>query len=320
MSETLDTLLDINQLDSGHFCPDVKPFPLAILLESVTKLIASDARMQVVDLRVVPSRCMVSSDPRLLLHILRNLVSNAVKYTAGKVLLGCRRDGDMLRIEVLDNGIGIPETQLQPIFEEFHQIDNPNRERGKGLGLGLSIVLRLATILGHKITVRSQTGRGSTFSVTVPLATVIRTAITKRPTHPCGIIRGGRQDGPILIIEDDPTVRNALTLMLERAGYRTITAEDSDSAQAAVKNAAVLPGIMITDYNLRSNMDGLQAVACLRALAEDYRLPAIILTADISDAIRQEAALLGYEYIRKPVLAKEIIMCIKRLYEDNAMR
>ncbi len=314
LSETLDTLLDINQLDSGRFLPEVKRFPIATLFESLAKLIASDARMQDVDLRVIQSRHAVSSDPQLLMHIVRNLVSNAVKYTADKVLLGCRRHGDMMRIEVLDNGIGVPEKQLQTIFEEFHQIGNPSRERGKGLGLGLSIVLRLATILGHKITVRSQTGRGSIFFVSVPLS-LVRSEV--RPprlvSYPCEPSSGPGTGGLILIVEDDHTVRDALRLMLEKAGYRTIAAEDGDSALVAVKNAALPPGIIITDYNLPSRMDGLQTVACLRALVHDYRLPAIILTADISDAARKEAERHGYEYIRKPVRSRELIMCIKRL-------
>ena len=120
--------------------------------------------------RVVPSSLSVRSDPRLLEQMIRNLLSNAVKYTnKGKILLGCRRRGDKLRIEVWDTGIGIPEEQLQAIFEEFHQLDNPARERSKGLGLGLAIVERLADLLGHAVDVRSRPGKGSVFAVEVPL-------------------------------------------------------------------------------------------------------------------------------------------------------
>ena len=314
MSETIDTLLDINQLDSGHLQPDLKRFPISIIFGSLAKVVASDARMQDINLRVLQSRDEVSSDPRLLVHVLRNLVSNAVKYTASKVLLGCRRHGDTLRIEVLDNGIGIPEKQLRTIFEEFHQIDNPTRERGKGLGLGLSIVLRLANILGHNITVRSQLGRGSVFTISVPLcprrAKPRPPAPSLYPFEPSG---APRPDSPILIVEDDPAVRDALRLMLEKAGYRTIPAVDGDSAQAAIKNADVPPGMVISDYNLPGSMDGLQAVMCLRALLPSHRLPAIILTADISEVTRQEVARHGCEYLRKPVPETELIMCIRRV-------
>ena len=119
---------------------------------------------------MVPSGLTVRSDPRLLEQIIRNLLSNAVKYTTeGKLLLGCRRRGDKLRIEVWDTGPGIPELELQAIFEEFHQLDNPARERSKGLGLGLAIVQRLADLLGHKIDVRSRLGTGSVFTIEVPL-------------------------------------------------------------------------------------------------------------------------------------------------------
>src|SRR5207302_8518927 len=120
--------------------------------------------------RVLPSTLTVRSDPRLLEQIIRNLLSNAVKYTTqGRILLGCRRRGEMLRIEVWDTGAGIPELELQAIFEEFHQLDNPARERSKGLGLGLAIVQRLSDLLGHKIDVRSRVGTGSVFSIEVPL-------------------------------------------------------------------------------------------------------------------------------------------------------
>src|SRR6478672_5246227 len=119
---------------------------------------------------VASSGLAVRSDPRLLEQIVRNLLSNAVKYTnQGKLLLGCRRNGDYLRIEAWDTGPGIPTRELRAIFEEFHQLDNPARERSKGLGLGLAIVQRLANLLGHKIDVRSRLGKGSVFMIEVPL-------------------------------------------------------------------------------------------------------------------------------------------------------
>src|SRR6266852_5019505 len=139
------------------------------------------------DWHVVPSSLAVRSDPRLLEQVIRNLLSNAVKYTThGKLLLGCRRCGDKLRIEVWDTGPGIPEVELQAIFEEFHQLDNPARERSKGLGLGLAIVQRLADLLGHKIDVRSCPGKGSVFAVEVPLG---RDAPPWRPRLDRGAIK-----------------------------------------------------------------------------------------------------------------------------------
>jgi two-component system, chemotaxis family, CheB/CheR fusion protein len=155
MSSMLDKLLDINQLEAGIVRPAVVDFSIKHLLDEMRAEFAYHAVANSLDWRVVPSTLTARTDPRLLEQIIRNLLSNAVKYTtAGKLLLGCRRCGDRLRIEVWDTGPGIPEMELQAIFEEFHQLDNPVRQRSKGLGLGLAIVQRLTDLLGHKIDVR----------------------------------------------------------------------------------------------------------------------------------------------------------------------
>ena len=161
MSSMLDKLLDINQIEAGIVRPAVVDFPIKRLLDEMRTEFTYHTDTEGLEWRVAPSSLTVRSDPRLLEQIIRNLMSNAVKYTTkGKLLLGCRRRGDNLRIEVWDTGHGIPEQELQAIFEEFHQLDNPARERSKGLGLGLAIVQRLADLLGHKIDVRSRLGNG----------------------------------------------------------------------------------------------------------------------------------------------------------------
>ena len=170
MSSMLDKLLDINQLEAGIVRPAIVDFPIKRLLDELRTEFKYHTETNGLDWRVVSCSLTVRSDPRLLEQIMRNLLSNAVKYTTeGKLLLGCRRRGDKLRIEVWDTGPGIPELELQAIFEEFHQLDNPARERSKGLGLGLAIVQRLADLLGHKIDVRSRLGAGSVFTIEVPL-------------------------------------------------------------------------------------------------------------------------------------------------------
>ena len=171
MSGMLDSLLDINQLEAGIVRPQVVTFPVKELLERLRNEFAYHAETRGLGWRVISCGLFVSSDPRLLEQMIRNLLSNAVKYTeSGKVLLGCRRRGDRLRIEVWDTGPGVPKEQLQAIFEEFHQLDNAARERNRGLGLGLAIVQRLAHLLGHAVDVRSRVGKGSAFSVEVPLS------------------------------------------------------------------------------------------------------------------------------------------------------
>src|SRR5271163_3066601 len=170
MSSMLDTLLDINQLEAGIVRREMVDFPVNAVLEHLRTQFTFHAAAHHLGWRVVPSSLGVHSDPHLLEQMIRNLLSNAVKYTnKGKILLGCRRRGDKMRIEVWDSGIGIPEEELEAIFGEFHQLDNPARERSKGLGLGLAIVERLADLLGHAVDVRSRPGKGSVFAIEVPL-------------------------------------------------------------------------------------------------------------------------------------------------------
>src|SRR5579859_908917 len=170
LSSMLDTLLDINQLEVGSIPPEKVAFPINDTLERLRIEFAYHAQAHGLVWHVVPCRLSIWSDPRLLEQMIRNLLSNAVKHTErGKILLGCRRRRDKLRIEVWDTGTGIPRDQLRAIFEEFHQLDNRVREHNRGFGLGLSIVERLANLLGHSVDVQSRPGKGSVFAVEVPL-------------------------------------------------------------------------------------------------------------------------------------------------------
>lgn len=165
----LDGLLDISRLDAGIIVPRLEDIPVQPLMTRLGEEYRLRAVEKGLSLRVVGCHATVRTDPVLLERILRNLLENALRYTlAGGILLGCRHHGDMLRIEVCDTGVGIPQDQLQMIFEEFHQLGNPERDREQGLGLGLAIVRRLATLLGHRIDVQSRVGRGSCFSVALP--------------------------------------------------------------------------------------------------------------------------------------------------------
>src|SRR5271166_3802559 len=170
MSGLLDKLLDINQLEAGVVQPKLSDFSINDLLQQLHGEFEIHALNEGLKLRVVPCSLTVHSDPRLLEQILRNMIANATKYTSrGKVLLGCRRRGSRLSIEVWDTGTGIPETELSAIFKEFHQLENHAGKRAKGLGLGLAIVQRLGELLEAPISVRSRVGRGSVFAVEVPV-------------------------------------------------------------------------------------------------------------------------------------------------------
>jgi len=316
MSSMLDTLLDINQLEAGIVRREMVDFPINAVLEHLRTQFTFHAAAHGLGWRVVPSSLSVRSDPRLLEQMIRNLLSNAVKYTnKGKILLGCRRRGDKLRIEVWDTGIGVPEEQLQAIFEEFHQLDNPARERSQGLGLGLAIVERLADLLGHTVDVRSRPGKGSVFAVEVPLGP---DAPPWRPRPDRSEVKeSAHQSGAILVVEDDPPVRETLALLLEGEGHRITTAEDGRKALELAARGVIRPDLVVADYNLPKGLNGLQVVAGLREML-GHQFPAVILTGDISTDTLREIAQGGHPHLSKPVKAKELTDLIQsRLAESR---
>ncbi len=171
MTGMLNTLLDINQIEVGAVKVELAEFVVSELLDRLREELTVHAQAQGLALTILPCSLTIRSDPRLLEQMARNLLSNALKYTPhGRVLLGCRRSSGKLRIEIWDTGLGIPPSELTAIFEEYHQVDNVARERSRGLGLGLSIVKSLSELLGHRIGVRSVHGKGSVFSIEVPIA------------------------------------------------------------------------------------------------------------------------------------------------------
>jgi two-component system, chemotaxis family, CheB/CheR fusion protein len=311
MSSMLDKLLDINQLEAGIVRPTIVDFPIKGLLDELRTEFTYHTATSGLDWRVAPSSLTVRSDPRLLEQIMRNLLSNAVKYTtAGKLLLGCRRRGDKLRIEVWDTGPGIPELELPAIFEEFHQLDNPARERSKGLGLGLAIVQRLTDLLGHKIDVRSRLGAGSVFTIEVPLGRP--EAVDLPVPKPSETQVSTPSRGTILIVEDDPAVREMLQLLFDDDGHRTVVAADGHKALELAAQGSTVPDLIIADYNLPKGLNGLEMIARLQKQLQRV-VPAIILTGDISTDSLREMAQHGCVHLNKPVRAKELTRLAQRL-------
>jgi two-component system CheB/CheR fusion protein len=310
MTGMLNTLLDINQIESGVVKPEMSRFALDGLLDQLRDEFSYLAQAKKLDLRVVGCGLVIESDRRLLEQLLRNLISNALKYTKrGKILFGCRRRGGTVSIQVLDTGIGIADVELKAIFDEYHQVDNAARERSRGLGLGLSIVQRLSVLLDHQIEVHSVFGRGSSFAVEIKLPT--STIPTPAHRHVSPQVPAVHRNGKILIVEDDPEVRVLLGLLLDEDGQHTHSAEDGPAALKLIKSGAFKPDLVLTDYNLPHEMDGLLLAGKLRKML-GTALPVIILTGDISTETLRDVAGHGCVQFNKPVKVHELLAAIQR--------
>nr|WP_255720482.1 CheR family methyltransferase [Acuticoccus kalidii] len=309
MSGMLNALLDINQIEAGVVIPQSKIFRISDILDRLHDEFIDVAQAQGLLLTSVPSSALVSSDPRLLEQIIRNLIGNALKYTArGKILFGCRRRGDDLRIEVWDTGIGIAAEDLGVIFDEFHQLRTSGAS-SPGLGLGLSIVQRIGHLLGHGIEVRSAPGKGSVFAISVRCASPVPAPVVKPVSQQRKAVARALR---ILIVEDDPDVLALLEQCVVQSGHSITTASDGPSALERVASDAVLPDLLLSDYSLQAGMTGVELLTALRARL-DQHLPAIILTGDISSEILAIIAAEDGIRLSKPVAANELVAAITQL-------
>lgn len=305
--ELLDALLDVSRLDAGVFTPNPRDFAVADLLEMLETAYQGTAAEKGLRLRTVASDAIVRSDPVMLGRMIQNLVSNAIRYTErGGVLVGCRRRGRNLMIEIWDSGVGIPEDQLELIFEEFYQLRNPERDRTRGLGLGLAIVRRQSRLLEAPVHVRSRVGAGSVFSVQVPLA------------EPCGPkavafpVSGpiGRLEGHMLVaIDDEPLQLEAIRAFLSTSNCTVVTGKTPMEAAAKLKGARHLPDAIIADYRLRDHMTGVEAIGLLRERL-GAKIPGILLTGDTEPARILEAQSSGYALLHKPIEPVRLISTI----------
>ncbi|PXW77517.1 two-component system CheB/CheR fusion protein [Blastomonas natatoria] len=311
MAGMLNCLLDINQIESGVLEVSTVPFTLADLFDRLRNEFTPLTEAQGLALAVVPSSATVLSDARLLEAMLRNLLANAIKYTppGGRILLGCRHPGAMLRIEVWDSGIGIKQDQLGPIFDEFYQIDNPGSSRERGFGLGLTIVREIGLLLGHPVTVRSRPDKGSVFAVTVPSAP---SGDYTEQLAPRLVPTGPTSGCTIALVEDDPGVREALEALLTEAGHTVICARDGPSALALASEGAILPDLVLTDYNLPRGMNGVVVLANLREVLKRH-IPGIVLTGDISKDALTEIELADCLLLSKPVTAARLHAAIRKV-------
>ncbi|MGE7137674.1 hybrid sensor histidine kinase/response regulator [Luteibacter sp. NPDC031894] len=293
--DLLDALLDVSRLDAGSYRPEVAPFALEDLFDSLRQQFAVVAEQRGLTLRVVPSSLAVRSDAQLLRRIVANFLSNALRYTrSGGVLLGVRRSGDTVRIEVWDSGPGIAHEQQARIFGEFQRLERPSPWGEKGLGLGLSICDRLAGILGHPLGLRSRVGQGSCFSITVPRAEAV-----SRKRAPAVVRPGGEQlPLTVLCLDNDETILEGMRALLGRWGVDCRVALDVEAALETLSATHV--DLILADYHLGEGMDGLEALQFLGGKVTRMP-PAAMVTADGSTELKQRARSLGYPLLHKPV-------------------
>jgi PAS domain S-box-containing protein len=292
----LDGLLDVSKLDAGLVVAEPAPLPLGPLLERLAREYGPRAEAAGLRLGFVPTRAVVRSDPVLLERMLRNLIENALRYTRqGGILIGCRRRGGQVRIEVVDTGIGIPADQRQEIFEEFYQVGNAERDRRKGLGLGLAVVRRLSRLLDHPVELRSRPGRGSAFGILVPRAPAVE---ARRAPERSAVAEEGAP-GAVMVIEDDALIRMGLEAMIEDWGHIVLAAASVDEAIARLGRGP-MPDAVVTDYRLQAGTTGLDAVRALEARLGGP-IPATIVTGDTAPERLAEAKRGGFRLLHKPV-------------------
>ena len=301
VEEIFAALLDISRLDTGAMKPEMTDFRVDELLQRLDVEFAPVAREKGLNLRFMPCSLTVRSDRRLLRRLLQNFVSNAIKYTpAGSVLVGCRRRGGKLRIDVYDTGIGIPHSKRRAVFKEFHRLNHGARV-ARGVGLGLSIVERIARVLDSEVALKSVVGRGSRFSVEVPRAAA---AAASPAIAAMTRTAGGRLTGMVaLCIDNDRSILDGMAKLLGGWGCRVLTAADLAEALAAIDASGLEPDGLLVDYHLDGG-NGIAAIAELRRrlgrqLGRDF--PAILITADRSLHVREEAQAEAVHLLHKPL-------------------
>ena len=309
MKDVLDSLLDINRLETGVLNPSKSNFSLLDLLESLEDEFYAPVTERGLDWRLVRSRLAVNSDRRLLELMLRNLLSNALRYTErGKIMLGCRRRGDNVRIEVWDSGIGIAEVHIGRIFDEHYQVED--RTHLGSFGLGLAIVQRLGNLLGHRVEVRSRPGEGSCFSIEIPLAPEGASLHTDAAAVPQPPVEAAFH-GTILVVEDDSFVRSGIELLLAAEGLNVVGTANGHEALDLVTSKRVRPELVLSDFNLPGRMNGVETIQALRkALAEN--IPAIVLTGDIRSEVLDAIAMHDVRIATKPVNADQLMLLVRQ--------
>ena len=296
VEEILAVLLDISRLDSGAMQPEISSLRVDDILSQLEVEFAPLAHEKGLKLVFLPCSLTVRTDRRFLRRLLQNLVANAIKYTSqGRVLVGCRRGDKSLRIEVIDTGMGIPTNKQEVIFKEFQRLDQ-GAQVARGLGLGLSIVERIARILDHKITLRSEVGKGSAFTVELPTGPSIPRTSGAQASAVAAVIP--LNSVSVLCIDNNSQVLEGMKALLGGWGCHVMGAAGFEDAMQTLRSGG-RPDVLLVDYHLDDG-DGLQTIAAVRAKLGDDT-PAALVTADRSAIVRDKARADEVSVLHKPL-------------------
>ena len=316
LDSLFSALLNISRLDAGVVTAEPRPFAIRSAVDIVCREYAHEAGAKGVRLEWVDCAAIVNSDPVLVERILRNLVSNAVRYTErGRILVGCRRRGRAIALQVWDTGVGIPADEQARVFQEYYQVGNPERDRAKGLGLGLAIVRRLAELIGCELRLRSAPGRGSCFEIALPLAEGAPIGAESSPAVLDGAITrgdGAITRGIVVIVDDERAIRQATASLLTGWGFDVVAAASGDEAVKRLSASPSRPNLIISDYRLRGKENGLHAIERLRS---EYgrSIPAMLVTGDTAPDRLAEAQASGLLLLHKPVAKGKLRAAIVNL-------
>ncbi|WP_165788452.1 hybrid sensor histidine kinase/response regulator NahK/ErcS' [Stutzerimonas stutzeri] len=311
----LGTLVDISKLDAGVIKPDIAPFAVSELLENLAVEFRQIAGSEHLRLDFIPCSALVRSDIQLLARILRNLLTNAIRYTpSGRVMLGCRRRRQSLSIEVWDTGVGIPEDKLEEIFHEFKRGEGVRPQQDRGLGLGLAIVEKIARILGHRIQVSSVPGRGSKFAIEVPLAKRAPKATPEVASTDLLLerLKGAR----VWVLDNDTAICAGMRTLLEGWGCQVVTALSEQDLAGQVDNFHADADLIIADYHLDNGCNGVDVVETVNARRASP-LPALMITANYSNELKQQVRELGHMLMHKPVRPMKLKTAMCHMMEQG---
>jgi len=294
----LNALLDVSELEVGAIKPRYEEFPINNIFNSIFQSFSPLAKDKSLQFRIVPSSIFVKSDPDLLERILGNFMSNAIRYTqSGSVMIGCRRRGNMVSIEVWDSGCGISENQMSSIFEDFYQIENKERDRSKGLGLGLALAKRLSISLNHKIESKSRLGSGSCFSVLVEIGNENNSDDKLEILTNVMDLSGVK----VLLVEDDIDVLKSTKQLLESWGCIVTAGRDQDEIKDIIRSEGyLLPDIVVADNRLPGDASGIDVVKLVQKELASL-IPSVIVTGDVERSHVQSITDQGFPVLLKPI-------------------